>query len=300
MPGSLKNKLLRHEIMPPPSAWNSISRRLDEEFSTSDSSLSSKLDNTSLPPPPFVWENISAGLNEPAEKPEKVIRFSFRRLAIAAVITGAIAVGALYFFTDKKSNINSTFSPPNDLAEKSDDRRNDANASVNPPVRNHESDTGSEEKVLLATNAPKHGYTRKKVNHSLSGNRKEYISSDMEEADMSPLQTVSALPPIAVSAPPLRDAKGNIIMDLSLISEPNQPYITITGPNGNQTRISNKFLNCLSFINGNIKVSDMDADAIECKTRFEEWRKKILSEAAFIPAANNFFDIFELKEMIQD
>jgi len=44
----------------------------------------------------------------------------------------------------------------------------------------------------------------------------------------------------------------------------------------------------------------MDSRGIHCKTQFEEWRNRILEQPAFIPTANNFFDIFELKDLIQE
>jgi hypothetical protein len=89
-------------------------------------------------------------------------------------------------------------------------------------------------------------------------------------------------------------------MDLSVISKPNDPYITVTSPSGLQTRISNKFLHCLSYLNGNSSSSGISYEGQEWKTRFEEWRNKLLSEGAFVPAANNFFDIFELKALIEE
>jgi hypothetical protein len=166
-------------------------------------------------------------------------------------------------------------------------------------ARPSENDT-SAEKALIADN---------KLRRSASGSsRKVYAQPpsyennslpDIEQADMKELQPVSALQPISVSAPLLRDKRGNIIMDLGLISNPREPYIVVTGPNGKQTKISNKFLKCLSYINGSSS-ADTDLEGMECKSRFEEWRNKLLSEAAFIPTANNFFDIFEMKEMIQD
>jgi hypothetical protein len=87
-------------------------------------------------------------------------------------------------------------------------------------------------------------------------------------------------------------------MDLSVITRPGNPYITVTGPNGSQTRISNKFLPCLSYLNNDHGI--YNPEGMQWKERFQEWRNKLLSEGSFVPSASNFFDIFELKEMIQD
>lgn len=106
--------------------------------------------------------------------------------------------------------------------------------------------------------------------------------------------------PVTVSAPPIRDEEGNLIMDIQVISDPGQPYIVVTSPNGDQTRISRKFLHYLSYLNGDYSYADMNSEGQQWKTRFEEWRNELLKEASFIPTANNFFDIFQLKELIED
>jgi hypothetical protein len=121
-----------------------------------------------------------------------------------------------------------------------------------------------------------------------------------EQAPLYELTTVSALQPVSISAPPIRDNKGNLILDMASISHPNDQYIVVTGPNGKQTRLSSKFLSCLGYMNTGSASSGLDARALRCKLQFEEWRNRLLSESAFIPTANNFFDIFELKDMLQE
>jgi hypothetical protein len=72
----------------------------------------------------------------------------------------------------------------------------------------------------------------------------------------------------------------------------------VTGPNGKQTRISSKFLSCLGYINS--RSSENDARGSRCISKFDEWRERLIAEPGFIPTANNFFDIFELKDLVQD
>ncbi len=106
--------------------------------------------------------------------------------------------------------------------------------------------------------------------------------------------------PVSIPARLIRDANGNVIMDLNLITTPDAPYITVTGPNGSQTRISSKFLGFLRYLNGDAQDDAANYDEIIWKEKFNSWREKLLNENSFIPAANNFFDIFEMKDIIQE
>lgn len=301
MPGSLQNRFSGHEEMPPPDAWSKISGRLDEEFSSADAILSARMENLTIAPPPVAINHILEVLHatdiEPAQPPAKVFPIIYKRFAIAVILAAVVAVGVMYIFSGR--NAKSPFTKP-------------ANVAVTPkPVTSEdpsqptsqkqpaaENDTNLNSKTLIASN--------QHTSHAPANERKkvyagqDYSPPDLPESHSIPFEPVNALQPISVSAPLIRDSHGNIIMDLRLITKPGQPYVTVTGPNGNQTRISNKFLNCLSYINGNNSSGEMDDAANDCKEKFAEWRNKLLSEAAFIPAANNFFDIFELKEMIQD
>ena len=107
-----------------------------------------------------------------------------------------------------------------------------------------------------------------------------------------------------MEAPPIRDANGNIILDTELIFAPDNNYIVVTGPNGEQTRISSKFLPLLSSMNGNIESMDyfqffLNENNI-WKLRFNEWRDRMLRQATIIPTATNLLDIIQLKEFLQE
>jgi hypothetical protein len=300
MPGSLQNRFTGHEEMPPPTVWNKISGRLDEEFSSSDSALSARMEKVSMPPPAAAFNNILSELRTtvdvPVQEPAKVIPIFYKRLAIAVILAAVMAVGAMYLFTG--SNVKSTFTRPVSVTagKKTVPAEDSSQPLLQQPVAS--TDANVKEKILIASNQRSPSSQLSERNNS--NDDQDYLTAELTESHSTPLEPVNALQPISVSAPLIRDSRGNIIMDLRLLTKPGQPYVTVTGPNGNQTRISNKFLNCLSYINGNNNSAEMDDAANECKEKFAEWRNKLLSEAAFIPAANNFFDIFELKEMIQD
>ena len=302
MPGSFQNKLQHFEVPPPPGMWDKISSQLDTEFTASDAQVGLKLENASIDPPAGIWNNISASLHNeslPTEIKEtgKTFPLVYRRFAAAAIVIGVLITAGVYLLQDKKTVVENSIvqtvpeqsAPPAPVTEK-------------PAV----SDTDNT--VLIAQNT-KRPFPAKKLAapspSNVTGSDESFEHPDEsattpEEAPLYELHTVSALQPVSVSGPPLRDKKGNIILDATLISNPDDEYIIVTGPNGKQTRISNKFLSCLGYINAGIITSDNDWRAIRCKTQFEEWRKRLLSEPAFIPTANNFFDIFELKDLLQE
>jgi hypothetical protein len=294
MSDSLQNRLQQLEVAPPPSVWDKISLQLDNEFTAGDMLVSSKLDNIAILPPPDTWNKIAeelSGKDVPAtEKRSKVIPLIYKRIAVAALIIGAIATAGLYLFNGKdqqQTNIVQT------LPEKKSA----------PVIEEHKSPALKNDTPSAAVAMVKNPFRFPRKKYTVQPEPTETAidySSTPEQAPIYDLQTVSALQPVSVSAPPLRDKKGNIIFDAALISKPDDEYITVTGPNGKQTRISNKFLSCLSYINSNLTSNETDPRGIRCKTQFEEWRQRIQEEPGFIPTANNFFDIFELKDLIEE
>jgi hypothetical protein len=286
MPGSFHKRLQVHEETPPASAWNNIAKRLDEEFTASDNILSSKLNDLSVPPPAIAWRNIAAALGE--KKPAKIIPL-YRRIAVAVAVTGIVALGALYFLTAGNGDL----VQPRQLATRQMPADVPATATA-PDVQN---DTRSRKIAMASTPRVKHvSYSARSISNPPP--REEAVPEFTDEGHAPTVETESVVPDVTVSAPPIKDERGNIIMDLKLISEPNQPYITVTSPSGNQTRLSNKFLNCLSYINDNSDIQD--PKGAQCQSKFDRWREKLMTEAAFIPTATNFLDIFELKDILQD
>ena len=294
MPGSLQNKLLQFEVAPPSTVWDKISHQLDDEFVSIDANVSSKLENASIAAPADLWDKIAEEISEKGQPQTKTYPLIYRRIAVAALIAGLIVTGGLFYFN---RNV-----PGNEIVNIVPEKKDPQTIVEEQPKSR---DSGSQ--ALMAQDVSVIKKNKKKSVSQTVKKEGNYKNVDEQSAPSNPeqspvydLQTVSALQPVSVSAPPLRDKKGNIIFDASLISKPDDEYITVTGPNGKQTRISNKFLSCLGYINAGFISNDKDSRGIHCKTQFEEWRNKILAQPAFIPTANNFFDIFELKDLIQE
>lgn len=288
MPLLLQNKLLNYEVMPPASAWMNIASQLDEEFVASDAALSDSLSEMSVQPPARVWSAIDQELSAAPviEMPLKKL-IPLRRLAIAATLIGALVIGSLYFLNS---------SPPTSTVQEAGflPRQIPLQPMTSSPQI---IDSAIRPARILA--AAKPSVPVRQRNSDEASPATEEIS-DRSEIELKPVRMISALQPVEVPVQPIRDDRGNIIMDMSVIVHPDDPYITVTGPNGSQTRISNKFLHCLTYLNTSFASTDAGSEGIECHTKFAQWKDKLLNEGGYVPSANNFFDIFELKELIQE
>ncbi|HUR11334.1 MAG TPA: hypothetical protein VM012_08190, partial [Flavitalea sp.] len=117
------------------------------------------------------------------------------------------------------------------------------------------------------------------------------------------VSTVAAISPISISAPLIRDATGNVVLDKQLLKAGSDDhYIKVTSPNGQQTRISDKFLEVLHYMNTQDNDNPLfeNAERRQWKLRINEWKSKLLQQAGFFPSNNNFLGIMELKDLIED
>lgn len=130
------------------------------------------------------------------------------------------------------------------------------------------------------------------------------LLANLPPAGLKDVQSFSSKAAPNVEAPAIRDANGNIILDKELILASDNNYITVTGPNGEQTRMSSKFLPLLGSMNSNLESLDYFQfwlnDNNIWKLRFNEWRDRMMKQPNFIPTATNLLDILELKEFLQE
>lgn len=117
------------------------------------------------------------------------------------------------------------------------------------------------------------------------------------------IQSIRNTSPISINGPSIRDTNGRIILDPDLVTAPgDKDYIIVTAPNGEQTRISSKFLYLLSSLNEPDQTEYKDLPSwirAGWKKRFNQWTVKI-QQSSFVPSASNFLDVFELNELIKD
>ena len=302
---NVQNKLLHYEMPPPAGAWENIALRLDTEFDVSESNISTRLSDAALEPPADVWRNIMTILDQEQEQP-KVIPFNWKRLVAAAVIIGMLITTAVYYKSNQTSNTSG------ELAVNNNKKVDTVNGNIPKPIKEDAIDLAT---LSIEDNIPRETvlfHTGKRVKPTLRllaaenpSNHEPYEESPITYITKQAFQLADATEVAAISGPPLRDANGKIIMDLSLLTTQSSNYITVTGPNGEQTHISSKFANFLAYLNSNSGEEEEYIDFLirqssVWKKRFEDWRAKILKQANFSPSCATFFDILELKELIKE
>jgi hypothetical protein len=231
--------------MPPPTGtWENIARRLDNEFDSYDSKISENIHEAVLEAPPLAWRNIAAVLDEKKEPAKIIPLFARNRMAVAAVVIGVLIIGAWFFRQSIITNNNSVGTASikqafpitgnksdNDEIVKTDELSSSI-AQIVPRKVRVKSTLPIEEHIAMLTSGLFE--TEQLMNYS----EPRIISTQN-------FHVVDATGEAFVTAPLIRDASGKIIMDFSLITTGAGNYFNVTGPNGEQTRISSKFANFL-------------------------------------------------------
>lgn len=291
MSGNIASRLFNVEIIPPPGAWEGILQRLDTEFRPDEQILAAKLSASEIVPPETAWPNIIDRLHEdvqPRVMPAR--RTIIRRLTLVAAAAAVVAIALVYFLYPRQQQPDALAVVPAPTI-----------TPVNPDTANHIIPN-----VALAITGP----PKVTVAPIRTGTRTERkaIPTDIEpETNDLPVPLSPPIDPndyaaINVSAPLLRDANGKVIFDRELLTGNGNDYITVTAPNGEQTRISAKFLSLLTDLNEAERENYFDFffESSPWKNRFREWRNKLMQNGAFAPAPTNFFDIVELKNLLED
>ncbi len=288
MSNSYKDKLISFEVQPPPAAWNHIS----EELTTNKDLLSTspRLFDYEIAPPLNAWSKITTSLNDnKSHQHSPIIKRKVRLLSYimtAAAISGAVVIGFLYFnnvdfFKNKLAGTSGT------INKKAQSKQPIAESLplISKPEANE---------VIEVPPA-----TILKVDKSYTKNTKELQNTIVKKSTFpgDELQ-------IAIAAKPIRNANGVIIQNPEIINNPGSKYISITGPNGQQTKISSKFLHVLLFINDDSDIDKVEGyfdknflESLIWKSRFQAWRNEIIN-TSFVPSSTNFMDILDFKDLI--
>ena len=310
MASDLTYKLTQLQVSPPPGVWKQLRTRLDEEYDVYDVQLAMKLDDAAINPPFSVWDKIRSELADTSvSRPARVIALSYRRLAAAAVIIGIVGFAAWYLLmfgandnTSKTpavtASVSTTIVPKkNNLPVTKQETANGKSGTSAPATSPNNNATASGQSfnpVSTQTSRPL------PINRNPSSRRP--VSGKRLPTPAYAIAPVLADRAISIDAPPIRDEQGNIVMNVQLLkSSEDDRYIIVTSPNGQQTRISEKFLNILQYLNTH------DEDYIGpdiyqrhlWKERIHEWKNKLIHSAGFFPSNNNFLGIMDLKDMIQ-
>jgi hypothetical protein len=293
MSSKLQHILLNLEIAPPQENWQTITARLEEEYDPHETVIGETLTNWEATPPPNAWDTILTGLRPP-------VIFPFRKVAVAAAVTTLLAVAAWYFFTTGTTPKNTIVQEEKPVPATNEQPAVTNTVPIVPPV-------------VASNNLPERISTKRisrpptqNLYTSLSiPDNDNYLFASSGTIRRAGLNNNHSINP-NMAAPPIRDAQGRVILDESLITSADNNYIVVTAPNGEQTRISSRFLQMVSSMNADIKPSDyfdyffLGENNNAWKIKFSAWRNKILQQASFIPTATNFLDILEMKDLLQE
>ncbi len=307
MSANVQNILLNLEAAPPAGVWDIINARLDTEFDAQEIKIAEKLYDWEAPPPPGAWENIAIALRVNAsieagqQTPAKVIRLPFRRLAIAAAVLGIVGFATWNFLNRSSGDpiVEGKLPavPSNIITTDINDAR------VQPSLPVIDASIGGRRRTSI--NIARRVNAAALIQDDLISNAiAEEPTDDIPYAAVGGMRAQVTTSRRGIKAPLIKDANGNIIMDNSLIISRDNNYIIITCPNGEQTRLSTKFLPLLLDLNATMDPAEyfdtMLRESNIWKNRFSQWRYKLMQQASFAPTATNFLDIMALKELIEE
>lgn len=319
MAGNLQNIILGFELTPPEGNWEGIASRLDAEVDNSSLRLSEKIGNFQLNPPIDAWTNISTSLSTstritriPVTEPAKVVPLYKRRWMSAAVATGLVLIAAIFYFvrpgqhSNLPSNSSEIAGAENEVVEPN--IASDAIgplAGLIPQIASAEEEIPGSQSIKAKADSGlsnENGLLPQDFNTSQDINQDEHVIHSISRNDISKEKPFKE---VKITAPPIRDKDGNIILNMDLLTSRSADYITVTGPNGEQTRVSSKFAQYLAFMNEGSADQDSYLDFLfkqsgMWREKFMDWRTKLVEQSAFAPSSAYFFDILELKELIKE
>ena len=285
MTENLQYRLYNASIDPPVDAWPKIAGLLDQ---TAQEHLAHTLQVAELEPPADAWKNIAAALDADTRPNVIPINRNWKKWAVAAVAASIIIVAGLLYFrttppavdgtastteTQKDSNLITNITPGSKKVSEED-------YTAPPKTRSGKTD------VAVNSGSPMLAFTSKTttpiryahVNDAGSGADNNNDNVPIDEAID---QNASMHPDAYIS---------------------RKEYLTVAAPNGQPAKISAKFTDAVGFIFNNEPTENLDMAirSFSWQQRFRNWSNKLMSNAAFIPAATNFLDIVELEELLKE
>lgn len=306
MEPTIQHKLANLEMAPPQGTWELLSARLDAEYDQPEILLAQKLNDTALTPPAGAWAAIAAGL--PAEEfspvpekkePAKIFSIPVRKIAVAVAALVVISFATWIFFppaAQDASEIQSNGPQAGTQAETPRVPSGSPNAFTTPPAIAQQQPPAISRPLPVNNNKAARSENADE-NETISADNPDIEQPDLPSADPKLVRAQDVVPQASIPNRPYRDASGKVVMDMNLLTTPGNQYVTVTAPNGEQTRISRKFLPVLTFVNTGADNGQFNSTL---KQKIQDLRKQLLQQASFVPSATNFLDIMELKELLQD
>lgn len=286
-----QHRIKNFEQTPPQGVWESIAGKLDAE-----NNLQSRLLDYEEAPPAFVWENINSQLSDEKQEAKIIPMHSNKNrkavwgIAAAASVT-AVVLLSVFYFNNKKTVANTSIAANTEVKK---DAGNNAN------LQNAPETTSKQEPVLIAET--KQTKTQRSATKRITKAEtpEQEINVDYVKADEA---TPLAGPPELDQNKKLQNEQGEETNDIAMLNSPNS-YITITGPNGDQVKVSSKFANAINYINDKMPSSEEYIDKVikegkYWRGKFKAWRDKMIN-TTLTPNPTNFMDIIELSKLVKE
>jgi hypothetical protein len=286
----LKHKMYEHEVAPPGKVWNAIENELDGNASFS--ALADKVYSYEAAPPANAWGNILATLEQEAPAPQVPVRSiapkRFPGWMAAAAIVILLFTGSYFFFNAGNRENNARALASSNTTTNTDEQKNTSSLAPG-------SNKPAVDKLKATVHSYYTSYSRKKTT---TGNKERPLRcSHIKETNPIADELV-----ISVHSGQILGESGEPIQDMSVVNPSNHKYISITAPNGQQTKISSKLaiaMPYVSILGQGDNINQQTESSSAWIQLIQGWRNKIM-QSAFIPSSSNFLDILEFSELIKE
>lgn len=289
-----EEKLYHHAVPPPDLVWENILDALNDP----PLPIREKLLAVSTNPPPGAWETISRELDNEADSlpripPKKIILKPLPSVAAAAVLI-FLLWGTFSLFrqapgpiaTNGATLAPSLSQPQNDVLTT---RPNPAGVDDKPSLHSAQlAIAGLRSRKLQILSA---GLVSQAV-FLLPGERENEKHWDYQSQEITPI----------VGNIDLAEASFPINL-AGILRKGNEDFFTIKGPNGELLQISSKFrdvIHLMSPDSADEEISDkLFSESRTWREKFKAWKEK-MSQSSFTPQSGNFMDIAELIQLLRD
>lgn len=289
-----QHRLQQHTALPPEGLWDRVAFELDRE---DNQGVSVRLQQYQEIPPEEIWDQIAQSLNTaddiqvPQEtatnypqQPTRLRRLNWFKIGAAAGILLLLG-STMYWFVLRQS--------PGIEAGNSTSSNNLKQQDLSPVAT---------QKEVIATLTPQTGTSKK----SIDQNRKQVTL----KIDSSLLQLLPAPGGAPIHATPtidlaiVDDPKHTDFATDGFPAEINQPYFTITGPDGETVRVSSKLKNIAPLLSERDPANEENIDLIiknsaGWKLKLKHWKDRML-QIPFTPSPTSLMNIVELGKMLDE
>ncbi|MFM2358553.1 MAG: hypothetical protein RLY16_546 [Bacteroidota bacterium] len=294
MNNNWQHRIQQHTALPPEALWDRIAIELDR---ADNQGVSERLQQYQAIPPEEIWEQIAQHLptiDETRQAPvtatnhtqqaTTIRKFNWIKLGAAAGILLLLGSSMYWYVLRQSPGIEA----------------GNSTSSTNLKQQGHS--PVATQKDVIATLTPKTGTSKKTV---VQSRKQVTLKIDSSLLLLLPAQggaPIHATPTIDLAV--VGDPKHTDIAIDGFPAEINQPYFTITGPDGEMVRVSSKLKNIAPLLSERDPANEENIDLIiknsaGWKLKLKHWKDRML-QIPFTPSPTNLMNIIELGKMLDE